>query len=64
MNYLYSYNFNIIDGKWLFEVLVIKVLDYIMQQMDMKKERTQIAFVVNDLSIIMLENLRQIVKRL
>ena len=28
MNYLYTYNLDIVDGKWLFEVLSDKILDY------------------------------------
>ena len=41
-NYLYTYNFDIIDGRWLFEVLMLKSLKYIIEKKNMKKEALKI----------------------
>ena len=50
------------DGKWLFEVLCIKVLDYLINKKQIKKEEIKISILVNDLSSNMLENIKQIAK--
>ncbi len=60
VNYLYSYNLEIIDGIWLFEVLSGKILDCIIQKRKMKKEETSISILVNDITENMLANLRKI----
>lgn len=61
-NRLYRYNFDIIEGKWLFEVLACQALDYILEKKKMKKQDTAIAILVNDLSENMLANIRKIAK--
>ena len=43
-NYLYTYNFDIIDGRWLFEVLMLKSLKYIIEKKNMKKEARKMSF--------------------
>lgn len=62
VNLLYSYHFDIIEGKWLFEVLSCKVLDYILEEKEMKKEEMSISILVNDLTELMLSNIKQIAK--
>lgn len=62
MNGLYPLNLEMVKGKWLFEVLSCKVLDYILQKKERKKEESKITILVNDLSENMLANLRQIAK--
>lgn len=62
MNLLYTYDLDMVEGKWLFEVLASKVLDYLLEKKEMKKEETKITILVNDLSENMLANLRKIAK--
>lgn len=62
MNLLYSYSLEIVEGKWLGEVLSCEVLDFILEKKQMKKQETAIAILVNDLSENMLENLKKIAK--
>ena len=62
VNLLQSYGFDIVDGKWLFELLSGKILDYILQKINMKKEETQISILINDLTEYMLANIRQMAK--
>lgn len=61
-NLLHTYDLEIIEGRWLFELLSYKVLDYITQKKQIVKEETAIAILVNDLSENMLMNLRKIAK--
>jgi len=61
-NYLYTYNFDIIDGRWLFEVLMLKSLKYIIEKKNMKKEEVSISILVNDINDNILENIKEIVK--
>lgn len=61
-NLLYSYNLDIIQGRWLFEVLVCKILDYLLEKRKMKKQETKISILVNELSENMIANLKIIAK--
>lgn len=63
MNLLYTYNLEIVEGKWLFEVLACKSLDYLLNKKEMKKEETKITILVNSLSENMLANIRKIAKK-
>ena len=63
MNQLYTYQYLICDSKWLFEVLAVRVLDFIIEKFNMKKQETQVAILVNDLTENTLENIRIIVKQ-
>ena len=62
VNLLHSYSLEIAEGKWLFEALSSKVLDYILGKKQMKKEETQISILVNDVTENMLANIRKIAK--
>ena len=61
-NLLYSYGYDIVDGRWLFEAIVIKVLDFIITQKKIKKEETQISVLVNNLTDYTLENIKTLAK--
>jgi len=62
VNLLHTYSLEIIEGRWLFEALSCKVLDYILEKKEIKKEETQISILVNDLTENMLSNIRRIAK--
>lgn len=61
-NYLHSNQINIVEGKWLFEVLSYQAIEYIIKKQNMKKEETTVSVLVNDISNNILENVRKIVK--
>ena len=61
-NYLYSNNIDIVDGKWLFEVLSAKILEYVINKKNMKKEETPVSILVNEMTDNILENIKQIVR--
>lgn len=57
-----SYNIKIIDGKWLFEVLSSKVLDYIILKKNLKKEETNVSILINNNnSDYIIENIKTII---
>lgn len=62
VNLLHTYSIELINGKWLFEVLSCKILDYILEKKGIKKEETKISILINDLTENMLSNIRQIAK--
>lgn len=62
MNEFYTMDLEIIEGKWLFEVLACDALEYLLAKKEMKKEETKVSILVNDLSQNMLANLRKIAK--
>lgn len=61
-NLLHSYNLDIIQGRWLFEVLSCQVLNYILEKRNRKKEETRVTILINELSENMLANLKTIAK--
>ncbi len=63
INYLYTYNFEIVDGKWLFEVLINEILEYIIQKEKLKIDEIQISFLVNQINEIILENIKESLKK-
>ena len=63
LNYLYSYDLDIVDGKWLAEKLSIKMLDYIVQKKKLKKQEMQISILCNNTTDSVIESLKIIVKQ-
>ena len=61
-NEIYSNELEIISGRWLFSVLGTRVIKYIIEKKKMKAEEIQISILINDISEIMLENIKQIVR--
>lgn len=67
INALNASDINIFDGRWLEKYLSIQILDYIEKQKSLKKEETEIAVTVNqisDLSIEVIKILARQYKRL
>lgn len=61
-NYLYTYNFDIVDGRWLFEILLLQALNYVIEKKKIKKEEISISILVNDVNDSILENVKKVVK--
>ena len=61
-NNLYSYGFDIPDGKWLLEILSCETLGYIVEKKNLKKQELMVSILVNQLSEITLQNIKQLVK--
>ena len=63
INYLQSENINIIEGKKLFQILVVPVLDYIVKKKNLKKGDTYVSILINETSEVILENIRRIIRQ-
>lgn len=61
INYLYSYNYDIVDGKWLFKILLYDVLEYIIMKENLDKEETQVSIMLNDITERELYNIKKII---
>lgn len=62
-NYLNTYGFEIINGKWLFELLTGEIIEYIIKRKELNPQETQISFLVNQLNEITFENMKQSFKK-
>lgn len=61
VNLLYSNEYEIVDGKWLFSILSSEVIDYIVEKKNLDEKNIKITILINDLNEIMLENIKKIV---
>ena len=62
-NYLYSYNYEIVDGRWLFQMLLFDVLEYIIKKLKIKEEETKIGILVNDISDLAIYAIEKLVSK-
>ena len=63
MNYLYSYNYEIVDGRWLFQMLLFDVLKYIIKKLKIKEEEIKIGILVNDISDLAIYAIEKLVTK-
>ena len=61
-NYLNSYNIEIVDGKWLFEVLSYKTIEYISKVKKIKEEELSVSILINKITETSLYNIREIAR--
>ena len=61
INYLNTYGIEIQDGKWLFEILLPEITEYIVD--NKKIEKVNISILINDLTDIELENIKILSKK-
>lgn len=61
INYLNTYGIEISDGKWLFEVLLPDIIEYIIEKR--KLEKVNISILINDLTDIELENIEKLTRK-
>ena len=63
VNYLYSYNYEIVDGRWLFQMLLFDVLEYVIKKLKIKQEEIKIGILVNDISELAIYAIKKLVTR-
>lgn len=61
INYLNTYGLEIQDGKWLFEILLPDIVEYIINKK--KIEKVNISIMINDLTDIELENIKFLARK-
>lgn len=63
INALNANDINIFDGRWLEKYLAIQILDYIVMKKDVKKEETEIAITVNQITDLSIETIKILAKQ-
>ena len=63
INALNSYNIKIFDGRWLIKYLSVQILDYIIEQKNIKKEETEIAVTTNEITDLSIEIIKILSKQ-
>ena len=63
INALNASNINIFNGRWLEKYLSIQILDYIVMQKGVKKEETEIAVTVNQITDLCIEIIKILAKQ-
>lgn len=63
INALSSYNIKIFDGRWLIKYLSVQILDYIIEQKNIKKEETEIAVTTNEITDLSIEIIKMLSKQ-
>lgn len=58
INYLNSYGIEISNGRWLFEILLPDITEYIVNKKNFKADKCTISILINDLTDIELENIK------
>ena len=61
INYLNTYGIEILDGRWLFEILLIDIVKFLIDKQ--KLEKTNISILINDLTDIEFENIKILSKK-
>ena len=63
VNYLYSYGYEIVDGKWLFQLLIFNVLEYMIKKLNIRKEDIRIGILVNGVSDLAIYVIKELVTK-
>lgn len=63
INALNSNNIKIFDGRWLEKYLSFEILDYVIRQMELKKEEIDIAITTNEITDISIEIIKELAKQ-
>lgn len=63
INALNSNNIKIFDGRWLEKYLTFEILDYVIKQMQLKMEETEIAITTNEITDISIETIKTLAKQ-
>jgi len=63
INSLNANSINIFDGRWLEKYLSIEILDYIMNQKNEEKQKTEIAITVNHITDLSIEVIKILAKK-
>lgn len=62
-NQLYTYGFEINNGRWLFKVLAFDAINYAVKKNKMTAEKIKISILINETDDIVLETINQIIKK-
>lgn len=60
MNLLQTYQLDIIDGRWLFRMLVPEIIEYVKNKKELEPEETTIHILANDFTEVVIENIKKL----
>lgn len=63
INYLNTYGLEIQNGRWLFEILLPEITEYIIKKVKLEKNKVKISILINDLTDIELENIKILARK-
>lgn len=63
INYLNTYGLEIQNGRWLFEILLPEITEYIIEKRKLEEEKVKISMLINDLTDIELENIKILARK-
>ena len=63
INYLNTYGLKIQDGRWLFEILITDIIEYIINKKKLEKEKLKISMLINDITDFEIENIKLLAKK-
>lgn len=63
LNQLYTYDLDIIDGKWLFFMLIPEILEYVIKKQKIVKEQSNIHILVNQLNENIVKQIKELSKK-
>ena len=63
VNYLHTYKYEIVDGRWLFQMLLSDVLEYVIEKLKMKREEIKIGILINDISDLAIYVIKKLVTK-
>jgi len=61
---LYEFNINILDGRWLFNYLLIDVIEYISKTKDENIQNQEVSLLVNDLNEVAVNNIYELANKI
>lgn len=62
VNLLSTGQFDVVNGKWLFSMLIPEVIKYVENKKNLKEEETSVYFLVNDFTETVIENIKAMAK--
>lgn len=62
VNLLNIGQFDVVNGKWLFSMLIPEVIKYVENKKNLKEEETSVYFLVNDFTETVIENIKAMAK--
>ena len=63
INALNANNIEVFDGRWLEKYISFEILDYVIEQKDLKKEETEIAITTNEITDLSIEIIKSLAKQ-
>ena len=58
-----TYGLKIQDGRWLFEILITDIIEYIINKKNLETSKLKISMLINDITDFEIENIKLLAKK-